>query len=573
VTTAWPERDWWGLGPAEAEAAAGRDPVVILPLAATEQHGPHLPLSTDCDIGAGILAEALRLLADAADVWTLPAITIGASEEHARLPGTASVSAEQLIREIVDRGSALAASGVRRLVLANSHGGNRSAMEAAALTLRSEHDLLVVKASWFRFERPEGLGLPEGEWRHGLHGGAVETAMMLHLRPDLVHRALIADFPSLGQELEHTLRRLGPEGQASFAWLAADLHPAGVVGDARLATAELGRRLVEHYGRALAEVIRDTRAFPLERLARGDASQERVANHARAVAPRAGSTLDEGAAWALVRALVPGSATRTSPARVSLPQGSGAWLDVRAGGSWVASGKVSAAARDVLDIYLPVRLPADLVMGQLGQSLDGRIATEGGASHFVTGPKDIERLHRLRALVDAVIVGASTVDHDDPRLTVRLVEGTNPVRVVLDPTGRLDRARQVFDQASSPTIVVRRSEGAESGRGTSGAELLVPWSEPEGFDLVALLGHLRARGLRRILVEGGGVTVSRFLERGLLDRLHLTIAPMLIGSGRPSITLEAIASLDAALRPAWRRFTLGEDVLFDLDLRAPRPRT
>jgi riboflavin-specific deaminase-like protein len=220
----------------------------------------------------------------------------------------------------------------------------------------------------------------------------------------------------------------------------------------------------------------------------------------------------------------------------------------------------------VLDIYLPLRVASQTVIGQLGQSLDGRIATDAGASHFVTGRRDIERLHRLRALVDAVVVGASTVAHDDPRLTVRLVEGPSPVRVVLDPSGRLDVDRKVFTDPSARTLVVAR-EGSGVADGAARDEIRVPWTERDGFDLAALLSRLRSRGLRRILVEGGGVTVSRFLQAGLLDRLHLTVAPMIIGSGRASITLDAIDSLDQALRPRCRRFTLGEDVLFDLDLR------
>ena len=280
----------------------------------------------------------------------------------------------------------------------------------------------------------------------------------------------------------------------------------------------------------------------------------------------ASAAIDERTAWELVRAVIPGSAAGASPVRVRL--GADVWLDVGAGGSWQAWGDVSEAARDVLDIYLPVRLPAELVMGQLGQSLDGRIATEGGASHYVTGKEDIERLHRLRALVDAVIVGATTVAYDDPRLTVRLADGPSPVRVVLDPSGRLDAERRVFSEPAAPTLVVRRGPEGTSGSAAHPEELRVPSSERDGLDLVALLERLRARGLRRILVEGGGVTVSRFLQAGLLDRLHLTVAPVLIGSGRPSITLDTITSLDEALRPACRRFTLGEDVLFDLDLRS-----
>jgi len=263
-------RQWTELTTAEQTAAAARDPVVVLPLAATEQHGPHLPLSTDLDIGLGLLGRAFRALPDGAEVWALPAVAVGASVEHVSFAGTESVSTEDLVHTICEAGEALAAGGVRRLVLSNSHGGNRHAMEVAGLRLRRAHRMLVVKASYFRFERPEDAGLPDAEWRHGLHGGAVETAMMLHLRPDRVRRDAVAHFASLGAELEGTLVRLGPEGQASFAWLAEDLNPEGVVGDARLATPELGARLVEHYGLALADVILDAARFPLERLAGGE---------------------------------------------------------------------------------------------------------------------------------------------------------------------------------------------------------------------------------------------------------------------------------------------------------------
>jgi creatinine amidohydrolase len=260
---------WDELSPDEAVIAAGRDPVVILPLAATEQHGPHLPLSTDVDIGMGLLAAAFGNLPAGAEVWTLPPVAVGASQEHAHFAGTLSVTTERLAHAIVEEGAALARAGVRRLVLTNSHGGNRYAMDSAGLSLRAEHGLLVVKASYFRFERPTDVSVPESEWRHGLHGGALETAMMMHLKPDLVRADAVADFVSLGADLERTLRRLGPEGQASFSWLADDLNPAGVVGDATLATAVMGERLIEHYGRALADVILDARDFPLRRLSSG----------------------------------------------------------------------------------------------------------------------------------------------------------------------------------------------------------------------------------------------------------------------------------------------------------------
>jgi creatinine amidohydrolase len=262
-------RQWSALGAVERAAVVARDPVLVLPLAATEQHGPHLPTSTDADIGLGLLSVAVERLPDAADVWVLPPVTVGASAEHVSFPATRSVSTEDLVHAICGTGEALAAEGVRRLVLANSHGGNRHAMEVAGLRLRRAHRMLVVKASYFRFERPADVGLPRREWRHGLHGGAVETAMMMHLRPDLVRHEAVSDFASLGSELEETLRRLGPEGEASFAWLAEDLNPEGVVGDAGLATPEMGALLVAHYARVLAEVLEDAGRFPLDRLGRG----------------------------------------------------------------------------------------------------------------------------------------------------------------------------------------------------------------------------------------------------------------------------------------------------------------
>jgi creatinine amidohydrolase len=261
---------WWGdLAPNEISDVARRDPVVVLPLAATEHHGPHLPLSTDVDIGLGLLAIAFLHLPEDAPVWVLDPVAVGASQEHKRFPGTRSVTSEELTGTIVQEGTALANLGIRRFVLSNSHGGNRSAMDVGGLRLRARSGLLVVKATYTKFGRPTEVQLPELEWRHGLHGGAIETAMMMYLRPERVRTDAVAAFPSLGEDLERTLSRLGPEGQASFSWLSDDLNPQGVVGDATLASAEMGGILVQHYGRALAEVILDARDFPLDRLSRG----------------------------------------------------------------------------------------------------------------------------------------------------------------------------------------------------------------------------------------------------------------------------------------------------------------
>ena len=259
-------RYWQSMTTVDVRRAVERDPVVILPLAAIEQHGPHLPLSTDLDIGMGLLASAFRNLPDDFPAWVLPPQAVGTSREHMRFAGTLSLDPDVLSTVIHQIGRALAACGVRRLLLSNSHGGNRAVLDTAGLRLRQEHGLLVVRVSYFELPRPADLDLPDSEWRHGLHGGAVETSMMLHLRADLVRTGEIRDAGTFGQDLEGTMRRVAPTGAVSFSWLADDLNPAGIVGNARSADAAKGARLVAHYGEALAEVIQDVKTFPLERL-------------------------------------------------------------------------------------------------------------------------------------------------------------------------------------------------------------------------------------------------------------------------------------------------------------------
>lgn len=281
------------------------------------------------------------------------------------------------------------------------------------------------------------------------------------------------------------------------------------------------------------------------------------------------TSIDEHTAWNLVRAVPPGLGG-TDSIRAQHNSRADVWLQVYASGRWETSLGVTREAQNVFEIYLPLLLRADLVIAQVGQSLDGRIATESGHSHFVTGQADIRRLHRIRALVDAVVVGAGTVASDNPRLTVREVEGENPVRVVLDPDGRLEPGRSVFSDRAARTLVVRRAPGGSTQPTTEGDVLMVPAAGTGGFDPRTVLQALREQGYRRVLVEGGGITVSRFVQAGVVDRLHVTVAPLLIGSGRSALTLTAIESLDQALRPACRHFHLGDDVLFDLDLRKPR---
>jgi riboflavin-specific deaminase-like protein len=244
-------------------------------------------------------------------------------------------------------------------------------------------------------------------------------------------------------------------------------------------------------------------------------------------------------------------------------------VSVNQAGDWRSEGPVDPEAARILDMYLPVRAPAHMVIGQLGQSLDGRIATESGHSHYINGPEDIRRLHALRALVDAVVVGPGTVASDDPRLTVREVEGPSPVRVVLDPRGTLPADRRVFAEGG-PQVLWLRGEGSPPLSPGEGVEVVhLPTGGPGGaFRPAEVMEALASRSLHRLLVEGGGRTVSAFLRDGLLDRLHISVAPLLIGSGRPGISLPAIETLASALRPRVRHFTLGSDLLFDLDLRS-----
>ena len=214
-------------------------------------------------------------------------------------------------------------------------------------------------------------------------------------------------------------------------------------------------------------------------------------------------------------------------------------------------------------------------VGQLGQSLDGSVATEGGDSNYVNGPEVLLHLHRLRALCDAIIVGAGTVAIDNPQLTTRRVTGDHPTRVVLDPALRLGPELKVFSDRKAPTLLAcDASRKAEATRRMGADQVLaVPGLvDPNGaLNLRALLPALAHRGLRVLFVEGGGITVSRFIAQGCLDRLHLSVAPVIIGGGRPGLQLPRSLAMRDCVRPPARVFRLGADVLWDLDFRAALP--
>jgi diaminohydroxyphosphoribosylaminopyrimidine deaminase / 5-amino-6-(5-phosphoribosylamino)uracil reductase len=223
------------------------------------------------------------------------------------------------------------------------------------------------------------------------------------------------------------------------------------------------------------------------------------------------------------------------------------------------------------DIFGPLRQGSidDLVLvGQCGQSIDGRIATPTGHSHYINGEAGLAHLHRLRALVDAVVIGVGTAIADDPLLTVRRVEGPNPARVIVDPKSRLPPTARALAADGARRLVV--TAAGTPSQLPAGVEIVELATDNGGIAPASIAAALAAHGLRRILVEGGADTVSRFLAAGCLDRLHILVAPIILGAGRSSLTLPPIERVDEALRTPMRLHVLGGDVLFDCDLGAQR---
>jgi len=236
------------------------------------------------------------------------------------------------------------------------------------------------------------------------------------------------------------------------------------------------------------------------------------------------------------------------------------------GGS--AEAVLAAAADPLVALYLPLCRAAGrpFTIGHLAQSLDGFIATTRGESLFITGDENVVHMHRLRALCDAVVVGASTVLADDSRLTTRLVPGPNPLRVVIDPRRRLPASLRLFGDGAAPTLLVCEAERARAGERFGGAEVVGLPARDGRLEYAAILGFLHDRGCRTVFVEGGGTTVSGFFAAGLLDRLQITVAPALLGGGLPALRLPAVARLADAAPLVHRIVRMGDDVLFDCDL-------
>jgi len=268
MTPPVPPRDWTDIRWPDVTADEAARWIAVLPLAATEQHGPHLPLETDVMIGEAYLARLRALLPAAIPATFLPIQKVGISTEHTDFPGTQTLPTDVALRQWMALGEEVARKGIRKLVMVTSHGGNSAAMMLVAQDLRAKHQMLAVTTSWSRFGVPDGLFSAE-ELRHGIHGGAVETSIMLARYPHSVRREVIADFRPTTIAIEKDFRWLSTQRPAPFAWQVQDLHPSGAVGDATQGSAEKGERLLDHGARAFCELLEDVDNFDVKRLAAG----------------------------------------------------------------------------------------------------------------------------------------------------------------------------------------------------------------------------------------------------------------------------------------------------------------
>ena len=257
---------WWqDLASPEFAALDPEATVAVLPVAAIEQHGPHLPVAVDTCLNEAIVRRALELMPARLPILVLPTSAIGKSNEHIDFPGTLTLSAETLGRVWYEIGASVRRAGVRKLLLFNSHGGQPQVMQIAARELRIGQQMLVVAANWYSWGLPEGL-FDAAEVRHGIHAGQLETAMMLAVRPDLVDMAAAVDFVPVTVADDVDYPRLRGLGAAGLGWQTQDLHRQGACGDATKATADAGRAAIDHAARSLVELLQELVRFPLARL-------------------------------------------------------------------------------------------------------------------------------------------------------------------------------------------------------------------------------------------------------------------------------------------------------------------
>lgn len=239
--------------------------VALLPVAAIEQHGPHLPLSTDAVINDGLVRAALALISSPTTLLVLPALSVGLSPEHTSFTGTLSIADATLADAWTDLGRSVARAGVCKLVILNTHGGQKALVDVVAMRLRADLKMLVARATYFAFGSLPGL-FDVVESAHDIHGGEVETSLMLHLKPELVRRSEIADFRGLPHELAARNRVLGAEKPVGIGWRAEDLHPSGACGNATRADASKGAKHLAYLADRLATLVAELAATPLATL-------------------------------------------------------------------------------------------------------------------------------------------------------------------------------------------------------------------------------------------------------------------------------------------------------------------
>jgi creatinine amidohydrolase len=260
MTSTLPPRDWTDIHWPDFGATSPERWIAVLPLAATEQHGPHLPVGTDVMIAQAYLARVREQLSDALPVTFLPIQPVGISTEHVDYPGTLTLPTEVALKTWLSLGECVARAGLKKLVMVTSHGGNSAAMSLVAQDLRASFGLFVVTTGWSRLNGAEGLFSTE-ETSHGVHGGAAETSIMLARYGQHVRHEAIADFRSSGIAMAEDYRWLSTHRPAPFAWQAQDLHPSGAAGDATQASAEKGERLLDQGARAFCELLADVDKF------------------------------------------------------------------------------------------------------------------------------------------------------------------------------------------------------------------------------------------------------------------------------------------------------------------------
>src|ERR1700728_3604083 len=263
-----PTKFWAEMSGRDFAAADMSKVVAVLPVAAVEQHGPHLPVGVDTFINEGYLATAVKQIPDDMPVLILPIQAVGKSNEHIEYPGTLTFSLETITRAWTEIGDSVARTGCRKLIFMNSHGGNVPVIDVVARELRVRHRMLPVHAAWHRLGYPSDLFSAQ-ERAHGIHGGEAETSLMLAFKPKTVRMSEAQNFVSSAIGIEQEFRQLRVTQPIGFGWMASDLHPLGTAGDACEATADNGAGCAEEGAGGFLALLRDVLAFDPARLKSG----------------------------------------------------------------------------------------------------------------------------------------------------------------------------------------------------------------------------------------------------------------------------------------------------------------